>query len=164
MGVPITFLNKHNPDQFEIVGADSWFAGKLGRFYVKGNIRICTDRYSAKGRNVRDFTLIVLAAIVANLLTPTVKYLWRCVARYFRRHYIWLDSTRRFIGNRHHWRKTGKLRKHMHRLLEIAASNLIDIEYIEWREAINKNNARLYRQSVRTAAGKDTHQQILKIA
>ena len=37
MGVPITFLNKHNPDQFEIVVADTWFVGKLGRFYVKGN-------------------------------------------------------------------------------------------------------------------------------
>ena len=37
MGVPITFLNKHNPDQFEIIGADTWFTGKLGRFYVKGS-------------------------------------------------------------------------------------------------------------------------------
>ena len=37
MGVPITFLDKHNPDQFEIIGADTWFTGKLGRFYVKGS-------------------------------------------------------------------------------------------------------------------------------
>ena len=37
MGVPITFLNKHNPEQFEIIGADTWFTGKLGRFYVKGS-------------------------------------------------------------------------------------------------------------------------------
>ena len=36
MGVPISFLDKHNPEQFEIVGADTDFAGKLGRFYVKG--------------------------------------------------------------------------------------------------------------------------------
>ena len=36
MGVPITFLDKHNPEQFEIVGADTWFTGKLGRFYVNG--------------------------------------------------------------------------------------------------------------------------------
>ncbi len=36
MGVPISFLDKHNPSQFEIIGADTWFAGKLGRFYVKG--------------------------------------------------------------------------------------------------------------------------------
>ena len=36
MGVPITFLNKHNPDQFEIIGVDTWFTGKLGRFYVNG--------------------------------------------------------------------------------------------------------------------------------
>ncbi len=37
MGVPISFLDKHNPEQFEIVGADTDFAGKLGRFYVKGS-------------------------------------------------------------------------------------------------------------------------------
>ena len=36
MGVPISFLDKHNPDQFEIIGADTEFTGKLGRFYVKG--------------------------------------------------------------------------------------------------------------------------------
>ncbi len=37
IGVPITFLNKHNPEQFEIIGVDTWFTGKLGRFYVKGS-------------------------------------------------------------------------------------------------------------------------------
>ncbi|MCY3831913.1 MAG: hypothetical protein OXG85_02780 [Chloroflexi bacterium] len=37
MGVPITFSNKHNPEQFEILGADTDFAGKLGSGYVKGN-------------------------------------------------------------------------------------------------------------------------------
>ena len=35
MGVPITFLNKHNPDQFDIVGADWNFADK-DRFYIHG--------------------------------------------------------------------------------------------------------------------------------
>ena len=37
MGVPISFLDKYSPDQFEIIGADAWFTGKLGRFYVKGS-------------------------------------------------------------------------------------------------------------------------------
>jgi len=37
MGVPISFLDKHNPDQFEIVGADFQFIEKLQRFYVRGN-------------------------------------------------------------------------------------------------------------------------------
>ena len=37
MGVPISFIDKHNPQQFDIVGADTDFAGKLGRFYVNGN-------------------------------------------------------------------------------------------------------------------------------
>lgn len=37
MGVPITFLNKYNPDQFEIVGADYEFTRETkGRFYVDG--------------------------------------------------------------------------------------------------------------------------------
>ena len=40
MGVPITFLNKHNPDQFEIVGMDNFILPRLGdsrgRFYLKG--------------------------------------------------------------------------------------------------------------------------------
>lgn len=36
MGVPVTFLAKFNPDQFEILGADYEFAGKRGRFYVNG--------------------------------------------------------------------------------------------------------------------------------
>ena len=34
MGVPITFLDKHNPDQFEIVCSDTDATGD--RFYVKG--------------------------------------------------------------------------------------------------------------------------------
>lgn len=37
MGVPISFLDKHNPDQFEIVGADFEFTRHTkGRFYVDG--------------------------------------------------------------------------------------------------------------------------------
>ncbi|MDE2651485.1 MAG: modification methylase, partial [Chloroflexota bacterium] len=36
MGVPISFLDKHSPEQFEILGADTDFTGKLGRFYVNG--------------------------------------------------------------------------------------------------------------------------------
>ena len=42
MGVPITFLDKHNPDQFEIVGMDheviTGYRGPMaGRFYVQGD-------------------------------------------------------------------------------------------------------------------------------
>ena len=46
MGVPTTYLTKHNPEQFEIVGADFELAqplklkdGKMGtgRFYENGN-------------------------------------------------------------------------------------------------------------------------------
>lgn len=40
MGVPITFLNKYNPDQFEIVGIDrvlvEELTGKQSRFHVDG--------------------------------------------------------------------------------------------------------------------------------
>ena len=40
MGVPITFLDKHNPDQFEIIGMDvdliTGFTGKYkSRFYIE---------------------------------------------------------------------------------------------------------------------------------
>ena len=46
MGVPITFLNKHNPDQFEIVGADWEFTRETkGRFYVNGR-RLYAHRHS----------------------------------------------------------------------------------------------------------------------
>ena len=37
MGVPITFLDKYSPDQFDIIGMDqTGLAGKKGRFYVNG--------------------------------------------------------------------------------------------------------------------------------
>ncbi len=40
MGVPITFLDKYNPDQFEIVGMDrpliTELTGKQSRFRIKG--------------------------------------------------------------------------------------------------------------------------------
>lgn len=43
MGVPITFLNKHNPDQFEIVGMDrpliTELTGRQSRFKIKGKER-----------------------------------------------------------------------------------------------------------------------------
>lgn len=109
-----------------------------------------TKNKQKEGGDMPQFAVIVLAAIVANILTPTVKYLWRSIARFFRRHYLRHDSTQRIICKRRHWRKTSNLRKHVHHFITALLSNLIDIEYIEWREAISKNNARLYRQSVRT--------------
>jgi hypothetical protein len=40
MGVPITFLDKYNPDQFEIIGIDrvlvEKLTGKVSRFHIKG--------------------------------------------------------------------------------------------------------------------------------
>ncbi|MBM1715987.1 adenosine deaminase, partial [Sulfitobacter geojensis] len=40
MGVPITFMNKYNPDQFEIIGIDRVLVeektGKVSRFRVDG--------------------------------------------------------------------------------------------------------------------------------
>lgn len=40
MGVPITFLDKYNPDQFEIVGMDrpimTELSGKVSRFWMNG--------------------------------------------------------------------------------------------------------------------------------
>jgi len=40
MGVPITFLDKYNPEQFEIVGMDrpliEKLTGKVSRFHING--------------------------------------------------------------------------------------------------------------------------------
>ena len=40
MGVPITFLDKYNPDQFEIIGVDRYLneqlTGKVSRFFING--------------------------------------------------------------------------------------------------------------------------------
>ncbi len=40
MGVPITFLDKYNPDQFEIIGIDRYLneqlTGKVSRFFING--------------------------------------------------------------------------------------------------------------------------------
>lgn len=40
MGVPFTFLDKHNPDQFEILGMDrppmTELTGKVRRFHLNG--------------------------------------------------------------------------------------------------------------------------------
>ena len=36
MGVPLTFLDKYNPDQFEIIGDDISLGVSKGRFYVAG--------------------------------------------------------------------------------------------------------------------------------
>lgn len=44
MGVPITYLDKHNPDQFEIIGSSRWLGRPMSEFaekgtYVQGGIR-----------------------------------------------------------------------------------------------------------------------------
>jgi len=45
MGVPISFLDKHNPEQFEIIGMDRPLmmeqTGKVSRFWLNG-----TEKYA----------------------------------------------------------------------------------------------------------------------
>ena len=36
MGVPISFLDKYNPEQFDLLGKDTQFVDKLGKFYING--------------------------------------------------------------------------------------------------------------------------------
>ena len=100
--------------------------------------------------NMSEISLIIMGAIIANILTPAVKYLWQRAARYGRRHYLWRDSTQQIIRKRRYWRKTSNATKSTHRFIAALASNMLDIEYIEWREAINKNNTKLYRKSAFT--------------
>lgn len=65
MGVPITFLDKHNPDQFEIVGFSGTLARPMsevipgqkgsGRFYLDngdGTYRRMYDRIVTKNRRL----------------------------------------------------------------------------------------------------------------
>ena len=91
-----------------------------------------------------------MSLITVNISIPGTKHLRRRVVRYFRRQYIWLDSSQRIIHERRNWRETSALRMHTHRLIAALAGTIIDTEYIEWKEIITENNARLFRQSSRT--------------
>ena len=58
MGVPITFLDKYNPDQFEIIGIDRYTVPKSaligGRLAINGQpkyARILIRRKAAKDEN-----------------------------------------------------------------------------------------------------------------
>ncbi|MGI6013223.1 MAG: adenine-specific methyltransferase EcoRI family protein [Oscillospiraceae bacterium] len=62
MGVPITFLDKYNPDQFEIVGSSRWLGRPMSEIaekgsYVSGGIRfylpVEDDSQSGKGLRYR---------------------------------------------------------------------------------------------------------------
>ena len=55
MGVPITFLNKYNPDQFEIIGADFDLAGPV---IIKGNLKQNPQRMYIKGKRLFSRILI----------------------------------------------------------------------------------------------------------
>jgi hypothetical protein len=57
MGVPITFLDKYNPEQFEIIGSSRWLGEPMSKFapkgtYVQGGIRfyLPVDNTSASER------------------------------------------------------------------------------------------------------------------
>jgi hypothetical protein len=61
MGVPITFLTKHNPDQFEILGSSEELAGPIpgrdrpGRFYLddgNGNLKRKYERVVIRNRKL----------------------------------------------------------------------------------------------------------------
>ena len=55
MGVPVTFLDKHNPDQFEILGMDRplvvELTGKVSRFFVDGKEKYARIVIRNKGLN-----------------------------------------------------------------------------------------------------------------
>jgi hypothetical protein len=55
MGVPITFLDKYNPEQFEIIGSSRWLGEPMSKFapkgsYVQGGIRfyLPLDNWNSK--------------------------------------------------------------------------------------------------------------------
>ena len=54
MGVPITFLDKHNPEQFEIIG----ISGKLAKSFRNLDNKLCSGRFYVN--NVRMYDRIVI--------------------------------------------------------------------------------------------------------
>jgi hypothetical protein len=66
MGVPITFLDKHNPDQFEIIGSSRWLGEPMSKYapkgtYVQGGIRfyLPIDKETAMTDNPSEQRAIV---------------------------------------------------------------------------------------------------------
>ena len=55
MGVPITFLDKYNPDQFEILGKSDMFAGEV---VVGGKLKKNPGRFYVNGKRMYDRILI----------------------------------------------------------------------------------------------------------
>ena len=54
MGVPITFLAKHNPSQFEIVG----ISGTLAQSFRDENGKLCSGRFYVNGKRLYDRIVI----------------------------------------------------------------------------------------------------------
>ena len=50
MGVPITFLGKHNPEQFEIIG----ISGTLAKSFRDNNGKFCSGRFYVNGKRLYD--------------------------------------------------------------------------------------------------------------
>ena len=50
MGVPITFMDKYNPEQFEIVG----ISGNLATSFRDENDKLCSGRFYVKGKRLYD--------------------------------------------------------------------------------------------------------------
>ena len=55
MGVPITFLDKYNPSQFEILGKSDMFAGTVT---VDGKLKKNPGRFYINGKRMYDRLLI----------------------------------------------------------------------------------------------------------
>ena len=66
MGVPITFMDKYNPEQFEIIGIDrvlvEKLTGKINRFFIDGQRKICKNS-NQKQKNIRKIMNIELKEI-----------------------------------------------------------------------------------------------------
>lgn len=68
MGVPITFLDKHNPEQFEIIGASRWLGKPMSALapkgtYVQGGIRFYLREKGEVERYTRLYDRIVIKRI-----------------------------------------------------------------------------------------------------
>jgi len=68
MGVPITFLDKYNPDQFEIIGNSKWLGKPMSDFAVKGTYEAGGMRFyipNSDGTHRRMYERIIIKRIGA---------------------------------------------------------------------------------------------------
>ena len=64
IGVPITYLDKHNPDQFEIIGASRWLGKPMSEIAPKGSYVAGGVRFYLPVESLRNVCLLYTSRCV----------------------------------------------------------------------------------------------------